>query len=129
MPLGYRIEDGIVYAKVTGEVSPQEQFELTRSWLADPNLPSPYLVCRDATDASPTTGNAIRGFVSFLSTLSIPVGSKLAMVVREDVNFGMSRMYQTLADEVKNLQIRIFRTSEEAVAWLRQGSVCASTRD
>jgi hypothetical protein len=45
------------------------------------------------------------------------------------VNFGMSRMYQTLADGVKNIQIEIFRSSEEAVAWWRQGSASASNRD
>ena len=129
MPLSYRIEDGIVYTKVAGAFSAQEQIELTRSWLADRDLQSPYLICRDGSDAAPTTADAIRALLSFLSTVSIPVCSKLALVVRDDVNFGMSRMYQTLADGVENLTIEIFRSSEEAVAWLRQGPTSASTRD
>ncbi len=48
--------------------------------------------------------------------------SKMAIVVGSDSDFGLSRMYQSYRDSQPgaNRELRIFRTMEEAMAWLGQ---------
>ena len=121
MPYSYKIEDGIVFTKVTGEVSVEEQNEFSRTWLSDPNLPSPLLVCRDSLGLVSPTLELTRGQVEFASTLDIPDGSRLAFVVDADVTYGLSRVYEARTAEL-NFDVGIFRDRDEAIKWLRQES-------
>ncbi len=124
MPYSYKIEDGIVFTKVTGEVTVEgEQNEFPRTWLADPDLPSPLLVCREEVDLDYLTAEVVKGSAKFASTLNIPDGSRLALVVDSDVAYGMSRVYEAWTAEL-NVEIGIFRDRDEAIKWLRQESDC-----
>ena len=121
MPCSYEIEDGIVFTEVTGEVTVEEQKEFSRTWLADPDLPSPLLVCRESVDLDSLTAEMVKDSAKFTSTLDIPDGSRLAIVVDSDVAYGMSRVYEAWTAEL-NVDIRIFRDRDEAIKWLRQES-------
>ena len=121
MPYSYKIEDGIVFTKVTGEVTVEEQNEFSRTWLADPDLPSPLLVCREGADSDSLTAEAVKDSAKFASTLDIPDGSRLALVVDADVAYGLSRVYEAWTAEL-NVDIGIFRDRDEAIKWLRQES-------
>ena len=63
----------------------EEQNEFTRMWLADPDLPSPPLVCREGFDLDSLTAEVVKDTAKFTSTLDIPYGSRLAIVVDADV--------------------------------------------
>ncbi|TDJ34423.1 MAG: hypothetical protein E2O61_10675 [Gammaproteobacteria bacterium] len=121
MPYSYKIEDGIVFTKVTGEVTVEEQNEFSRTWLADPDLPSPLLVCRESVDLDSLTAEVIKDSAKFASTLDIPDGSRLAIVVDADVTYGLSRVYEARTAEL-DFDIGIFRDCDEAIKWLRQES-------
>ncbi len=123
MPYSYKIEDGIVFTKVTGEVAVEELSEFSRTWLADPDLPSPLLVCREEVDLDYLTAEVVKGSAKFASTLNIPDGSRLALVVDSDVAYGMSRVYEARTAEL-GFDIGIFRDRDEAIKWLRQESDC-----
>lgn len=43
---------------------------------------------------------------------------KIAIVGTRDIVFGVSRMYQSLLDNEKNIAIQVFRTRKEAETWL-----------
>ncbi len=121
MPYSYKIEDGIVYTKVTGEVTIEEQNEFSRTWLADPNLPSPLLVCREGVDLVFLTAEVVKEQAKFTSTLDIPDGSRLALLVDADLVYGLSRVYEARTAEL-DFDIGIFRDRDEAIKWLRQES-------
>ncbi len=121
MPYSYKIEDGIVFTKVTGEVTVEEQNEFSRTWLADPDLPSPLLVCRESVDLDSLTAEVVKEQAKFTSTLDIPDGSRLALVVDEDVAYGLSRVYEARTAEL-DFDIEIFRYRDDAIRWLRQES-------
>lgn len=120
MPYSYKIEDGIVFTEVTGEVTVEEQKEFSRTWLADPDLPSPLLVCREGV-LDPLTAKVVKDSAKFASTLGIPDGSRLAIVVDSDVAYGLSRVYEARTAEL-DFDIGIFRDRDEAIKWLRQES-------
>ena len=47
---------------------------------------------------------------------------RTALVVQKDLSFGLSRMYETLADISQHpVAYRVFRDKDEAVAWLGKG--------
>jgi len=53
--------------------------------------------------------------------------SKVAIVAPEDLSYGLSRIYEAVRKQ-ENLQIDIFRTEQEALAWLRaQSEKCSDT--
>ena len=88
--------------------------------LADPDLPSPLLVCRERVDLDPST-EVVKEQAKFTSTLDIPDGSRLAFVVDADVTYGLSRVYEARTAEL-NFDVGIFRDRDEAIKWLRQES-------
>ena len=47
-----------------------------------------------------------------------PANSKTAVVAAEDVDFGISMMISALTDGFVPYEVRVFRSSEEARAWL-----------
>jgi hypothetical protein len=52
---------------------------------------------------------------------SLGVPTRLALVAASDVTFGMSRMYEMLRGDDVPEEIRVFRSHDDAVAWLKDG--------
>ena len=52
----------------------------------------------------------------------VPGPVRLAIVVGEDVQYGVGRMVQIQLDDIPNLELRVFRDMTEALGWLRGGS-------
>jgi hypothetical protein len=46
-------------------------------------------------------------------------GSKTAVVVKTDVDFGLTRMVSLLTDPFVNFEIEAFRSFDDAVSWLK----------
>lgn len=46
-------------------------------------------------------------------------GGRTAILVTSDVNYGMARIYASLADQLPR-QTRVFRSESEALAWLQE---------
>jgi len=44
-------------------------------------------------------------------------GKKLAMVLKDDVDYGLGRMWQSFTEAKVPYEIQLFRTIEEAAAW------------
>ena len=117
MPLSYIIKDGIVFTTGFGEITPAEQNSFTRTWLADPNLPSPLLVCRDNRDLQNTTSETLREIAMFSNTIDVPEGSRLALLVVEQLAIGQARVYQAYTDNPK-FEVSVFLKKDEAIQWL-----------
>ncbi len=118
MPLCYTVEDGIVFVDVTGAPGFEEVKAFIERWRADPDLPSPVLVCRDNRGAEASDLETVRALADLAASLDLPAGSKLAIVAASDLDFGMSRMYELLAGDA-GFAISVFRQMSEALRWLR----------
>ena len=119
MPLEYKIEHGIVFIKNTGgAVTVQQQKAFTRRWLADPDLPTPLLVCRDYHGSFARTPAMMREFSQFWMSV-VPNGTRAVLVVSGDLDFGMAKVFRGWAG---SSGINVLRDRDEAIKWLRSGS-------
>lgn len=64
----------------------------------------------------------LREFVARIAALSPTKERRVAIVVGSDVDFGIARMYQTLASLRFEQSRRVFRDYDEAMTWLRAPS-------
>ncbi len=120
MPFSYKIEEGIVFTTATGETTAQEQAVFKRTWLADPDLPTPLLICREVVDVG-RTPNWSREQARVATSMDYPEGTRPAIVVGKDLHYGMARQYKSWADD-PSFEVGIFRDRDEAIKWLRQES-------
>jgi hypothetical protein len=73
---------------------------------------------------TPTTADA-RRMVAFIGEREAAfAGSRWAIVVHRDVDFGMARMVEALAED-QPTTIRVFRDREEGLRWLRSEPAAA----
>ncbi len=115
--LSYKIDGGILYEIVIGEIGVEEQCGFIREVLSDPALPSPLKVLRDAREQDGLIGdslNDLQPIISIAKNAFMPAGSRMAIVASDDLVFGMSRVFQAHLDE----NVSVFRDYDEAREWL-----------
>lgn len=114
-------EKGIIYRLVTGNITIDELIFDYKETLKHPDYVPGYntidhLQVKSAPDISAADLNKIVDYLR--STMNIRgQGWKSAIVADSDLAFGMSRMYEQLADQLP-YEIMVFRTLEEAEKWL-----------
>jgi len=124
MPLRYRIEDGVVHVTLWGSVTAAENYTFAHTWLNDPERRSPILLCRDSSelDGSQTAAD-MRDFAELfrriVDEIVVPPGSRVALVARGDLQYGLLRVVSGHADAA-DVPISVFRSVDEAVVWLKQ---------
>ena|SRR5688572_29249923 len=65
------------------------------------------------------SADAMRQLMSMYTPVDkLGVPTRLAVVAASDVTFGMSRMYELLRGDEVPEEIRVFRSYDDAVAWL-----------
>ena len=121
MPLNYKIEGGILYETVKGEIRLQKQIDLVQEALADPALPSPLKVLRDARKQIGLIGDSLEELQHIIDLLNrLAPGTQMAIVASENVAFGMSRVFQARVHQTHD--VSVFRDIDEAREWLLQPS-------
>lgn len=124
MPSEYRIfpEDGLVVLRLNGQITMAGVREMFESYLRDPiaNPQDDFLVDLSAVTEFDIDFQAMLAYVS-QSEQNAPArapGTKTAMLAASDVAFGISRMYQSLAEGRLDHEIGVFRTRSEAMTFL-----------
>lgn len=117
----FRPEHKLVISKYQGIVSDDEFKANYENMYADPEWRPEYSELADIREANiaKITSTAIQ-WVSKLTESFIKDKNpsyRTAVVVPNDHNFGMARMYQTYSDE-SNEELRIFREIDTALEWL-----------
>ncbi len=79
------------------------------------------------SEASPSTGD-LQDFAKFLGNLPTHVAARSAWLVSEDLQFGLARMLSVYAEE-RGITIQVFRESDAARAWLREGHAAGHAGD
>ena len=118
MPIRHRIDLklGIVLSTAEGILTDTDLQEHQKSLYSDPNWRPTFNELSDlrTADFQATTASGIRKLAS-----DVQAGEprKFALVVSTDLAFGISRMFQVLADE-SSADIRVYRDITEARRWL-----------
>jgi hypothetical protein len=123
MPVTYRIdtEKQIIRITVKGQPLPGEHAAVTQQWLNDPDyVPGMSILLDNRGREEPSDRARVEKLASETrsSPFAVP-GIRVAIVVASDAEYGMSRMYGSLAEE-SGLEIRTFRDIDEAEAWLTE---------
>jgi hypothetical protein len=89
------------------------------------NAPTLLALC-DISDAdlSSISTEELKGIVQFTERhAEVRRGGKTAIAASRTLEYGMARMYEILAEAYAHpVTIRAFRTREEGLQWLREGS-------
>jgi hypothetical protein len=112
-------ETGIWTFQLSGTVTAEEALRAYQEMRESPEFRPSAPRLWDARET--VSGTAIDGFDlrSIAQRTGSGVAHKVAILVRRDVDFGISRMYQSHAElEDQPADTRIFRDHDEAVAWL-----------
>jgi hypothetical protein len=118
MPAGYTIdlERSLVLSRGWGVLTDRELLVHVRALTADPHFARNFCQLgdlRDVTDVQ-ITAATIREMVRMNPFWA---GARRALVVTNDVVYGMARMYQILRDESPD-ELEIFRKMDGALQWL-----------
>ena len=122
MPMSYVIDtpNNLIRTSGTGVLTDDDVMAHRKALTSDPAFNSKMREISDIREVTDfrVTPAGIRLMVAF-DVKVVPAGGmhQLAVVARENVAYGMSRMYQTL-DEPNIRSVGVFRTYEEAAAWL-----------
>jgi len=80
---------------------------------------TPVLVDQTKLDASLLTVNDVQKIAALCGTHRKEAGSsKLAMLVARDLEFGMNRMWSVFVEDEWDVDVEVFKSKEQAVAWL-----------
>ncbi len=125
MGLDYCIDHKLRLVRVTGTgvITPDVLFEYQMAVWGDPAIADyDELVDMSAVEhveaSSPSNVSALAGFSAKMD--GSPKPTKLAIVVADDLLFGLGRMYQSYREmkpESKK-EVAVFRSMPDAIAWL-----------
>jgi hypothetical protein len=121
MPISHRIDHelGVVYIHVAGRLEPLDQSRGLKSVVADPQYRPGFhflVDCRDGDESNTSEevrmmADALRREVAHLA------GSRCAIVVRTDVQYGLTRVFGAFLGDVP-IELQTFRKIEDACRWL-----------
>lgn len=120
MPIDYQFDDrGFVLVRVEGQPSFDEMQACTDAYRSAPAYePGMPILVDDRARTAPPSVEEIRALAEQASQgPEEEQGQRCAMLVEQDIQFGMSRMWSSLTDE-KARTIEVFRDEQEAITWL-----------
>lgn len=128
MPITFHVlpARNLIVSRYWGEIGDAEFIESYRRLCARPDVRpgSRELVdLRDVTDM-PITASAMREVAEIVETFLGDEGQTMqtAVIASTELEYGLSRMYQAFASASPE-QVEVFRSPEEALAWLGLGEV------
>jgi len=121
MPISYTIDrmKDMTVLNLSGEVSLDEFIQTLQAYIND--NPTTYEIY-DARELNGTrfSTDEVKHLAKFLQNRHakrVP-GSKTAIVVDRDIDFGLSRMISMMTDQTMPYRIEVFRSMEAAKKWL-----------
>lgn len=125
MTVQYAIREGVISIELAGRYEPDDIIRTFLEALRDPACPTsaPLLVDVSSSEELATRPAAdIRMVAEFLGPHAARIGGRCAVVAPSDVHFGLSQMGAVYSQGV-GVEAQVFRTREDALAWLRTSPV------
>jgi hypothetical protein len=123
MALSYEIdaELGIVRVTAVGNPTLDDQNALASQWLQDPSYrPQMGILLDNRLRSEPSTRDHIAEVADEAGRSPIPTGTRCAVVVASDAEYGMTRMFASMSEE-RPLVTKPFRDVSAAEQWLVSG--------
>jgi hypothetical protein len=123
MPVSHTLESGILVITAQGSYAPEEVVGAFIQGLEDPRCPRPVGLLYDpsgSVDLKDRTPQQIRQVAMFLKPHAERIGRRIAVVVGNDVQFGLSRLGAVFAEDV-GVEAQIFHSQADAKEWLSRG--------
>jgi hypothetical protein len=121
MPVSYSFDDRFIHLRMAGEYTTADLRRTLQDALADRQCGQRDGVLFDLSESKSLhqrTPTDIQEMARFLASQSEPFGGRLAMVAPSDLAYGLMRIGVVIA-EASGAEPRVFRTTEEALEWLR----------
>jgi len=113
--------DGIFVCTAAGKAESGDAARVIGTMMSHPEWKPGKPRCYDLSnlDAGSLTVNEIRRIAGFASRHKAELGGgKIAMVTSRDLEYGFSRMLSVFVSQFGETDLEVFRTLEEALAWL-----------
>ena len=123
MPVSYTLESGVLVITAQGSYPVEDVIREFQKGLADPGCPTPVSFLYDpsgSADLKDRTPQQVRQVAMFLKPYAERIGRRVAIVVGNDVQFGLSRLGAVFAEDV-GVEAQIFHSREDAKEWLSRG--------
>lgn len=117
----YDRELGIVHAEQWESFSLTEQFEFLRAIAEDPDASrgAPLLIDYRQLTISDINRDDLEDISTRMGKLIGQIGSyRIALLARTDLQFGLGRQFQMIAEHRVPASIEVFRDEAEAMEWL-----------
>ena len=116
-------DEQIVVVKTSGRATLEGFDAYLDAMTSDPRWRTGMSILSDHSelDTSDLSQHDIENLVSHrLSETAVVGGGLCAIVAGTPLSFGLGRMFEAYAEDVLPLRIRVFATTDEALAWLRE---------
>ena len=122
MPIAYDVVESkrLVYVRASGALTLADNLDTFEALLADPRFEAGFSQLadfRDVTEAHLGESEVREIVAAEAEVLDLLRGARFALVAPQDFAFGLGRMWEMLAERMP-FEGRVFRTLDEAVAWL-----------
>ena len=120
MPVTYRFDGKIVIVELAGAYTMEDLRASLRSLADDPARPSDASLLINLTESrsiSERSSAEVKEMAGYLGSVGSRFTHKIALVAPDDLKFGLARMGSVGAEE-RGITSKVFRTFEEARAWL-----------
>jgi hypothetical protein len=125
MAVRYSIRQGIITMEFVGTYEPRDVVSRFLDALADPDCPTPaglLIDVRRSESLATRPAGDIRMVAEFLVPYSDRIGGRCAVVALTNAHFDQSQI-GALRGQAAGISAQVFRTTEEAIAWLNGSSV------
>jgi len=123
MAVSYTIKDRVLRLNLEGTYTPGDVMSQFVAAINDPVCPNPVSLLLDVRRSETLASRPaedIRRVAEFVGPYKERVGGRCAVIAESDVHFGLSRLGAVYGEGV-GVQAEIFRTEEDAMAWLKAG--------
>jgi hypothetical protein len=121
MPVMWSLDGDLVQLNLEGDYQPTDIIDAFLTALADRRCPQEVSLLLDTTRSQSLgmrSSAEIRHVAEYLGPYRERIRGRCAVVVSTDLHFGLSRMGSAYSENV-GVDARVFRSTDEAVDWLR----------
>ena len=125
MPVTWSLDGDLLRLNLEGHYQPTDIIDAFLSALADRRCPPEVSLLLDTTGSQSLdvrSSGQIRHVAEYLGPYRERIRRRCAIVVSTDLHFGLSRMGSAYSESV-GVDARVFRSTAEALEWLRDEPV------
>ncbi|MBN2426872.1 MAG: hypothetical protein JXK94_00890 [Deltaproteobacteria bacterium] len=121
MEFNVQYRDGFFEVEILGETEPEKYRDVFETLVAHGKWQpgTSCLVNQTELNSKHLTTDETRDIAEFSAEYSVKLGkSKCALLFSRDLEYGLGRMWQTFVENEWEVSVMVFKSRDEALAWL-----------